>query len=39
MARNQFTLDYTRERAEGIVFTDIKDVRASAVVPAKAGTQ
>ena len=27
MARNQFTLDYTRERAPGIVFTDIKDVK------------
>jgi len=27
MARNQFTLDYTRERAGGIVFTDIKDVK------------
>jgi peptide chain release factor 3 len=27
MARNQFILDYTRERAPGIVFTDIKDVR------------
>jgi peptide chain release factor 3 len=25
MARNQFTLDYTRERAPGLVFTDIKD--------------
>src|ERR1700688_667439 len=25
MARNQFILDYTRERAAGIVFTDIKD--------------
>ena len=27
MARNQFTLDYTRERANGIVFTDVKDVK------------
>src|SRR5690242_10836447 len=27
MARNQFTLDYTRERAPGITFTDIKDVK------------
>ena len=27
MARNQFTLDYTRERAPGLVFTDIKDVK------------
>ena len=25
MARNQFILDYTRERAPGIAFTDIKD--------------
>jgi peptide chain release factor 3 len=25
MARNQFILDYTRERAAGIAFTDIKD--------------
>jgi peptide chain release factor 3 len=25
MARNQFILDYTRERAPDIVFTDIKD--------------
>jgi len=25
MARNQFILDYTRERAPGLVFTDIKD--------------
>jgi peptide chain release factor 3 len=30
MARNQFILDYTRERASGIVFTDIKDVRQRA---------
>ena len=27
LARNQFYLDYTRERAAGIVFTDIKDVK------------
>ena len=27
MARNQFILDYTRERAPGIEFTDIKDVK------------
>ena len=27
MARNQFILDYTRERAPGIAFTDIKDVK------------
>jgi peptide chain release factor 3 len=27
MARNAFYLDYTRERAEGIVFTDVKDVK------------
>jgi peptide chain release factor 3 len=30
MARNQFILDYTRERAPGIAFTDIKDVRRAA---------
>jgi peptide chain release factor 3 len=30
MARNQFILDYTRERAPGITFTDIKDVRKAA---------
>jgi peptide chain release factor 3 len=29
MARNQFILDYTRERAPGIGFTDIKDVKKS----------
>src|SRR5215470_551941 len=28
-ARNQFYLDYTSERAQGIVFTDIKDPNAS----------
>jgi peptide chain release factor 3 len=27
MARNQFLLDYTRERAPGLIFTDIKDVK------------
>jgi peptide chain release factor 3 len=27
MARNQFILDYTRERAPGITFTDIKDLK------------
>ena len=27
MARNQFILDYTRERTSGMVFTDIKDVK------------
>jgi peptide chain release factor 3 len=27
MARNQFILDYTRERAPGVVFKDIKDVK------------
>jgi peptide chain release factor 3 len=30
MARNQFILDYTRERAPGIVFKDIKDVKEKA---------
>jgi peptide chain release factor 3 len=30
MARNQFVLDYTRERAPGIDFTDIKDVKDKA---------
>jgi peptide chain release factor 3 len=30
MARNQFILDYTGERAPGIVFTDIKDVKNKA---------
>jgi len=30
MARNQFILDYTRERSPGLVFTDIKDVKKSA---------
>jgi peptide chain release factor 3 len=30
MARNQFILDYTRERAPGIAFTDIKDVKRAA---------
>jgi peptide chain release factor 3 len=27
LARSQFYLDYTRERAPGIVFTDVKDVK------------
>jgi peptide chain release factor 3 len=27
LARNQFYLDYTRERAEGIAFTNVKDVK------------
>jgi peptide chain release factor 3 len=30
MARNQFILDYARERAPDIVFTDIKDVKEKA---------
>jgi peptide chain release factor 3 len=30
MARNQFILDYTRERAPGLTFTDIKDVKKEA---------
>ena len=30
MARNQFILDYTRERAPAIIFTDIKDVKEKA---------
>jgi peptide chain release factor 3 len=30
LARNQFYLDYTRERASGIVFTDVKDVKQDA---------
>jgi peptide chain release factor 3 len=30
MARNQFILDYTRERAPGIMFTDIKDPKRAA---------
>ncbi|HMA75423.1 MAG TPA: peptide chain release factor 3 [Xanthobacteraceae bacterium] len=29
LARSQFYLDYTRERAPGIVFTDVKDVKAA----------
>jgi peptide chain release factor 3 len=36
MARNQFYLDYTRERAPGIAFTDIKDVREKKEVAAVA---
>jgi peptide chain release factor 3 len=31
LARNQFYLDYARERAPGIVFTDIKDVKDEAI--------
>jgi peptide chain release factor 3 len=31
LARSQFYLDYTRERAPGIVFTDVKDVKAAKV--------
>jgi peptide chain release factor 3 len=34
MARNQFILDYTGERAPGIAFTDIKDVKGNAAVAA-----
>ncbi len=34
MARNQFILDYTGERAPGIAFTDIKDVKNKAAVTA-----
>jgi peptide chain release factor 3 len=30
LARSQFYLDYTRERAPGIVFTDVKDVKKQA---------
>ena len=30
MARSAFILDYTRERAPGIEFTDIKDVKNKA---------
>jgi peptide chain release factor 3 len=30
LARNQFYLDYTRERAEGIAFTNVKDVKKKA---------
>src|SRR6185295_6164937 len=33
LARNQFYLDYTRERAPGIVFTDIKDTNAGKTTP------
>jgi peptide chain release factor 3 len=29
LARSQFYLDYTKERAPGIVFTDVKDVKAA----------
>jgi peptide chain release factor 3 len=34
LARNQFYLDYTRERAPGIAFTDIKDVKKSGAAKA-----
>jgi peptide chain release factor 3 len=34
LAKNQFYLDYTRERAPGIAFTDIKDVKVTAVAAA-----
>jgi peptide chain release factor 3 len=34
MARNQFILDYTSERAPGIVFTDIKDVKNRSALAA-----
>jgi peptide chain release factor 3 len=27
LARNQFYLDYTRERSEGITFSNVKDVK------------
>lgn len=30
LAKNQFYLDYTRERAEGIVFSNVKDVKKKA---------
>ena len=30
LARNQFYLDYTRERSEGIAFSNVKDVKKSA---------
>jgi peptide chain release factor 3 len=30
LARSQFYLDYTRERAPGVAFTDVKDVKATA---------
>jgi peptide chain release factor 3 len=30
LARSQFYLDYTRERAPGVIFTDVKDVKATA---------
>jgi peptide chain release factor 3 len=34
MAKNQFYLDYTRERAPGITFTDVKDVKGAAAKKA-----
>jgi peptide chain release factor 3 len=33
LARSAFYLDYTRERAPGIVFTDVKDVKATKAAP------
>jgi peptide chain release factor 3 len=36
LARNQFNLDYTRERAPGIAFTDIKDVKNAGEAKARA---
>jgi hypothetical protein len=30
MAKSNFDLDYTRERAPGVVFSDIKDVKKAA---------
>ena len=32
LAKNQFYLDYTRERTPGMVFTDIKDVKHKTAV-------
>ncbi len=37
LARNQFYLDYTRERAPGILFSDVKDVRRTAGKDAASG--
>jgi len=34
LAKNQFYLDYIRERAPGIVFTDVKDVKRTAAASA-----
>jgi peptide chain release factor 3 len=30
LAKNQFYLDYTRERSEGITFANVKDVKKAA---------